>query len=94
MNFRFYIDPETNAPHIYKHSVREQEIIDFFTEQSYFENIRSDSSYEAIGRLATGRHLRVAYRRSITNEIFVITAYDIEDKETINFLEDDYESNR
>jgi hypothetical protein len=28
MNVRFYVDPETEAPHIYKHGIDEEEIID------------------------------------------------------------------
>ena len=28
MNVRFYVDPETEAAHIYKHGVDEEEVID------------------------------------------------------------------
>jgi hypothetical protein len=28
MNVRFYIDPETEAPHIYEHGVDEEEVMD------------------------------------------------------------------
>ena len=28
MNFRFYIDPDTEQPHIYKHDVDENEVED------------------------------------------------------------------
>jgi len=31
MNIRFYIDPETNLPHIYKHKVTEGEIEDILS---------------------------------------------------------------
>jgi len=93
LKFRFYIDPETSEPHVYKHEVKEQEIIEIFTERSYFERIRQDGSFEAIARTSSRRYLRIAFRRT-EEEFFIITAYDIEDKETIAFLEDDYESNR
>lgn len=93
MKFRFYIDPDTNEPHVYKHEVKEQEIIEVFTERSYFERIRQDGSFEAIARTDQRRFLRIAFRRT-GEEIFIITAYDIEDKETIAFLEEHYESNR
>ena len=28
MNIRFYVDPETEAPHIYRHGIDEEEVID------------------------------------------------------------------
>jgi len=28
MNVRFYIDPETEAPHIHKHGIDEEEVVD------------------------------------------------------------------
>jgi hypothetical protein len=28
MNVRFYVDPETSAPHIYNHGIDEDEVID------------------------------------------------------------------
>ena len=28
MNVRFYVDPETEAPHIYNHGIDEEEVID------------------------------------------------------------------
>ena len=87
MKIKYYIDPDTNEPHIYKHEVEKAEIMDFFTEIKYFEFIRKDKSFESYGRLKTGRYLQVAYRKERDNTIFVITAYDIEDKEIINALE-------
>ena len=94
MKIRFYIDPDTNEPHIYNHDVTEQEVVDFFTERQYLEAMRSDGSHEAIGRLSSGRCLRVAYRLQSDQTPFVITAYDITDRETITLLEDQYESDR
>ena len=31
MRIRFYIDPETNQPHIFKHNVTEDEVMDVLT---------------------------------------------------------------
>lgn len=35
MKFKFYIDPETQAPHIYNHDVTEQEIINLFNDNIF-----------------------------------------------------------
>jgi len=93
VKFRFYVDPDSQEPHIYKHQVTEQEIVEIFTARSYFERLRADGSYELIARLRSARCLRVAYRKFDSNGIFVITAYDIIDREVIQFLEDNYEDN-
>ena len=88
VKINFYNDPDTGEPHIFKHNVTEKEIFDFFSTSSYFEFKRRDISFEAFGNLKNGRFLQVAYRKENDGSIFVITAYDIEDKEMIHFIKD------
>ena len=92
MKLKFYID-ETGKPHIYRHDVIESEIVDFFNKIEYFTKNRNDGSIEAIGMLPDKRFLTVIFRFESKDTVFVITAYDIEDKELIFELEDYYESN-
>lgn len=33
MHVRFYVDPETDAPHIYKHGIDEGEVMDVLSAQ-------------------------------------------------------------
>ena len=96
MNFEYYFDYDIQSTHLEKHSVSEAEIFEFFTDIQYIERPRSDNSFEAIGKLESGRYLRVAYRKKAKDLYFIITAYDIEDKELISFFEDflDHESNK
>ncbi len=88
MDFEFYYDEELGATHIEKHSVSELEIFEFFTEILYFEKRRDDNSYIGIGKLSSGRYLQVVYRKLRTELYFIIIAYDIEDKDAINFIEE------
>jgi len=93
LKLKFYIDTETNEPHIYKHEISEAEIVEFFQEIKYLERKRNDKSYEAFGRIHSNRFLHVVYRKEAADVFFIITAYDIEDKELLNILKDFYESN-
>lgn len=63
MNLRFYIDPKSNEPHIYKHSVTESEVEDV---------LRAAIEDRA------GRYLRVIYvRDQKPHSYFVITAFPL-----------------
>ena len=77
MDLRFYTDPETGLPHIYRHGVEEYEVEDVLTD--YIEDRRShDGLWSAIGQTRGGRYLRVIYRKDReTGRITVITAYDL-----------------
>lgn len=77
MHLRFYIDPETGYPHIYRHGVEEYEVEDVLIDRT--EDWRSRSgSRAAIGQTRSGRYLMVVYRRdNETDRITVITAYDL-----------------
>jgi hypothetical protein len=75
MELRFYIDPETREPHIYRHAVSEDEVEEVL-EKPHEDRRGEEDSRVALGQTMAGRYLRVVYipdpgRRSA----FVITAY-------------------
>ena len=80
MNVRFYIDPETNLPHIYKHKVTKGEVEDILS-RSGEDRPGREGSRVAIGQTQAGRCLRVIYvPDSEPDSVFVITAYDLRGK--------------
>jgi len=80
MNVRFYIDPETEAPHIYRHGVYEEEVVDVLLSPGEDRLGREDSRV-VIGKTRAGRHLRVIYvTDSEPESVFVITAYELRGK--------------
>ena len=77
MDLRFYIDPETHEPHIYRHEVSEAEIKDVLSRPSE-DRPGKHGSRVALGQTQEGRYLRVIYVPDPTpGSIFVITAYDL-----------------
>ena len=77
MDVRFYIDPETDEPHIYKHEVTEEEVKEVLRRPGD-DYPGKEGSRIAIGPTLAGRHLKVIYvpdpdRRGL----FVVTAYDL-----------------
>ena len=80
MNFRFYIDPETNLPHIYNHNVSEEEVKDVLLKPG--EDRRGkENSRLAIGQTRGGRYLRVIYVPDPDHEnVFIITAFELTGK--------------
>ena len=80
MKIRFYIDPETKAPHIYKHSVNEDEVRDIL-ECPGEDRPGKEGSRISTGQTEAGRYLKVIYvLDSKPDNIFVITAYDVRAK--------------
>ncbi len=75
MDIRFYIDPETQLSHIYRHDVDEDEDVLY--------NIGEDrqgreGSWIAVGQTSEGRYLRVVYVPDPEpDRVFVITAYEL-----------------
>ena len=77
MKIRFYIDPVTGLPHIYKHNVQEGEVEDVLSRPGE-DRSGSDNSRVAIGQTRGGRYLRVIYVPDPEpKSIFVITAYEL-----------------
>jgi uncharacterized DUF497 family protein len=89
MDFEFYFDTDIGMPHTEKHGVSEQEIDEFFNDCKIFEYEREDNSFIAIGKLKSNRFLQVIYRKKPDNAYFIITAFDFENMEIINMIEED-----
>ncbi len=85
MNIRYYIDPETQLPHIYGHNIEETEV-----EEGLLNAIEDrpgrEGSRVVIGRTPGGRYLRIIYVPDPgPNSIFVITAYELRGKPLIAY---------
>src|SRR5262245_5170240 len=80
MKVRYYIDPQTEVPHIYGHDVSELEV-EQVLERPAEDTPGNAGSRIAIGRTSTGRTLRVIYLPDPEpNSVFVITAFDLRGK--------------
>ena len=80
MRIRFYIDPVTNLPHIYNHSVNEDEVKDVLLRPGEDRPGR-EGSWVAIGQTQEGRYLRVIYVPDHEpDSVFVVTAYELRGK--------------
>lgn len=75
MNIRFYIDPETDLPHIYNHGVDEEEVRDILRNPGDVQRSNRNSKM-AFGQTSDGRYLCVVYVRDPEpHSFFVVTAY-------------------
>jgi hypothetical protein len=80
LNIRYYIDPETELPHIYGHDVEETEVGEVLSNPGEDRPGREESRV-AIGKTSRGRYLRVIYIPDPEpNSVFVITAYELRGK--------------
>lgn len=80
MNIRFYIDPETRLPHIYKHGVEEEEVEEVL-ENPGEDRPGRDGARVVLGQTRAGRFLRVIYVRDPQpDSVFVVSAYDLRGK--------------
>ena len=80
MNIRFYVDPDTGLPHIYRHGVTEDEVEDVLGRPGE-DRPGNEGSRVAIGQTQNGRYLRVIYVPDPKpDSIFVITAYELRGK--------------
>ena len=80
MHIRFYHDPATGEPHIYNHSVTEEEVEAVIRRPGEDRRGR-EGARVAIGQTRAGRFLRVIYVPDPEPEsIFVITAYELRGK--------------
>ena len=77
MILRFYIDPDTGAPHLHRHGVSESEAEDVLT-RPLEDRPGREGARVAIGQTRAGRYLRVIYVADPEPEsVFVITAFDL-----------------
>jgi hypothetical protein len=83
MEVRYFIDPQTGLPHIYKHDVSEAEVEDVLNSPGE-DRAGRDGCRIAIGYTSVGRLLRVIYVRE-TRGAFVLTAYDLTGKPAMAF---------
>lgn len=80
MDLRFYLDPETDRPHIFDHGVTEDEVHQVLHKPSE-DRSGTEGSRVALGQTDAGRYLKVIYSRDeVGDGIFVITAYELEGK--------------
>ncbi len=85
MNIRYYIDPETELPHIFGHDVEETEVEEVLSNPGEDRPGR-EGSRVAIGRTSGGRYLKVIYVPDpAPNSVFVITAYELRGKPLIAY---------
>ncbi len=77
MDVRYYLDPDTDQPHIYGHGVTEAEVEAVLRGPGEDLPARERSRMK-LGRTSAGRYLQVIY---VPDEIpdgdFVITAYEL-----------------
>ena len=78
MDFRYYVDPKTGAPHIHGHDVMEADVEEVLLRPGEDRPGR-DGSRVATGQTFGGRYLRVIYVPEPTG-VFVVTAYDLTGK--------------
>jgi len=77
VRLRYYIDPATGEPHIYRHNVQENEIEEVLS-KPIEDRAGTEGSRIAIGQTEAGRYLRVIYVPDPEPEsAFVITGYDL-----------------
>jgi hypothetical protein len=79
MTIRFYMDPETDMPHISNHAVSEEEVV-YVLVHPWEDRPGKKGARVACGPTGSGRFIRVVYIIDDEGDIFVITAYDIKGK--------------
>lgn len=81
MEIRYYLDPETDLPHIYDHGVTEAEV-ERILRRVGEDGPSSGGSRQAVGQTESGRYLRVVYVPDEDGDgVFVVTAYPLTDRE-------------
>jgi len=83
MRVRFYVDPETGFPHIYGHSVTEEEVDDVLARPGEDRTGR-EGSRVALGQTRSGRYLRVIYVPE-DEGAYVVTAYELTGKALVAY---------
>jgi len=80
VDVRYYIDPETELPHIYRHGVAEHEVEDV-PRRPIEDRPGREGARVAVGRTEAGGYLRVIYVPDpVPDSVFVITAYQLRPK--------------
>lgn len=80
MDVRYYLNPETDLPHIYDHGVTETEVEEVLRASGEDLPGARDSRMK-LGQTLAGRYLQVIYvPDEDPNSVFVITAYELRGK--------------
>ena len=80
MQVRYYLDPETDEPHIYEHGVTEDEV-EYVLRHAGEDLTGKDQSRQALGQTSGGRYLRVIYiPDEDADSVFVVTAFELRGK--------------
>ncbi len=86
MKLRYYIDPESGLPHIYKHDVSEDEVEEVIRNPGE-DRPGKEGSRVVLGKTYAGRYLRVIYvPDDDPGSVFIITAYNLTGKPLTAFL--------
>ncbi len=77
MEVRYYLDPDTDQPHIFGHGVTEEEVREVLRRPG--EDLpAARGSRMKLGRTAAGRYLQVIYAPDEDpDSVLVITAYEL-----------------
>jgi len=85
LKIRYYIDAQTEQPHIYNHSISEKEA-EYILLNAGEDRPGVEGSRIAIGQTRDGRYLRVIYVLDPErDEIFVITGYELTGKSLLAY---------
>ena len=77
MRLRFYIDPDTEQPHIHRHGVSELEVQEVLA-RPIEDRPGHEGARVAVGKTRAGRYLRVVYVPDpFSRALFVITTYEL-----------------
>jgi len=77
MQIRFYVDPDTDEPHIWAHGIIEEEVRQVLRSHGEVRRGHRNSRMK-IGRTYAGRYIQVIYVPDEEGDgIFVITAYEL-----------------
>jgi hypothetical protein len=80
MEIRYYVEPDSDEPHIYEHGVTEDEVEQILRGPGEDLPGTRDSRMK-LGRTAAGRYLQVIYVPDEgADSVFVITAYELRGK--------------
>jgi len=80
MDLRFWIDPETELPHIYNHGVTEEEVRQILRKPGPVYRGDRNSRMKS-GQTDVGRYIQVVYTPDPKGDsVFVITAYPLKGK--------------
>lgn len=80
MDIRYYLDPDTQLPHIHGHGIKESEV-EYVLRHPGEDIPGRDDSRQALGQTADGRYIRVIYVPDPDGiGVFVVTAYELTGK--------------